>query len=70
MHSFVYPAILTPDEQDGGFVVTFRASPSPIGERDDAISLPIQMAAKAAISLPIYPRDRYYQSRTRRAITM
>lgn len=90
MHNFMYPAIFTPDEQDGGFVVTFRdlpeaitqgegvddalveaadcleeamanriamdlpiPPPSPMGEQDYAISLPVQMAAKAALYLTV-----------------
>ena len=90
MHNFVYPAILTLDKQDGGFVVTFRdlpeaitqgesikealaeaadcleeafanriamdmliPAPSRIGKRDHPVSLPIQMAAKAALFLTI-----------------
>jgi antitoxin HicB len=94
MHSFIYPAILTPDKQDGGFVVTFRdfpeaitqgekvkdalaeaadcleeamanriamelpiPLPSPMGKQDHAISLPIQMAAKAALYLTIREID-------------
>ena len=90
MHNFVYPAILTPDKQDGGLVVTFRdlpeaitqgesikealleaadcleeaianriamdlpiPSPSRTSKSDYPVSLPIQMAAKAALFLTI-----------------
>jgi antitoxin HicB len=90
MHNFVYPAILAPEEQDGGFVITFRDVPEAItqgesikealveaadcleeaianriamdmpipvptrlGKRTHPISLPIQMAAKAALYLAI-----------------
>jgi antitoxin HicB len=90
MHNFIYPARLTPDEQDGGFVVTFRdvpeaitqgnsikaalieaadcleeamanriamdmpiPSPTRMGKHRYPISLPIQMAAKAALVLAI-----------------
>ena len=35
MDQFVYPAILTPDVQDGGFVVTFVDVPDVITQGDD-----------------------------------
>jgi len=90
MEQFVYPATLTPDSQDGGFVVTFvdvpeaitqgedRAdalreaadcleeaianrmvtglpipSPSPARERQYAVPLPAQTAAKAALYIAL-----------------
>jgi antitoxin HicB len=31
---FIYPAALTPDEADGGFVVTFRDWPEAIAQGD------------------------------------
>ena len=34
MDQFVYPAILTPDVQDGGFVVTFVDVPEAITQGD------------------------------------
>ena len=30
MHNFIYPAKLTPDKEDGGFVVVFRDFPEAI----------------------------------------
>lgn len=44
MQHFVYPAILTPDEQDGGFVVTFPDVPEAITQGDD-VSDALQQAA-------------------------
>ena len=35
MHSFIYPAILTPDKEDGGFVVTFVDLPEAITQGED-----------------------------------
>ena len=35
MHSFVYPAQLTPDAKDGGFVVTFVDFPEAITQGDE-----------------------------------
>lgn len=35
MHHFVYPACLTPEEQDGGFVVTFVDLPEAITQGED-----------------------------------
>ena len=35
MHSFMYPATLTPDKEDGGFVVTFVDLPEAITQGED-----------------------------------
>ncbi|HHQ41620.1 MAG TPA: type II toxin-antitoxin system HicB family antitoxin, partial [Chromatiales bacterium] len=35
MYRFAYPARLTPDKQDGGYVVTFRDVPEAITQGDD-----------------------------------
>ena len=35
MQNFIYPATLTPDTQDGGFVVTFPDVPEAITQGDD-----------------------------------
>lgn len=35
MRNFVYPAVLTPDKQDGGFVVTFPDVPEAITQGED-----------------------------------
>ncbi|MBI3301739.1 MAG: type II toxin-antitoxin system HicB family antitoxin [Deltaproteobacteria bacterium] len=35
MHNFIYPATLTPDEQDGGFVVRFVDLPEAVTQGDD-----------------------------------
>ncbi|GAA6620848.1 type II toxin-antitoxin system HicB family antitoxin [Scytonema sp. NUACC26] len=35
MSRFVFPALLTPDEQDGGFIVTFRDLPEAITQGND-----------------------------------
>lgn len=35
MSRFVFPALLTPDEQDGGFIVTFHDLPEAITQGDD-----------------------------------
>jgi antitoxin HicB len=37
MNQFVYPATLTPDAQDGGFVVTFVDVPEAITQGDDVL---------------------------------
>jgi antitoxin HicB len=34
-HEFAYPATLTPDETDGGFVVTFQDVPEAVTQGDD-----------------------------------
>ena len=44
MRNFVYPAILTPDERDGGFVVTFPDVPEAITQGED-MSDALQQAA-------------------------
>jgi antitoxin HicB len=44
MHQFVYPALLTADGQDGGFVVTFVDVPEAITQGDD-VSDALQQAA-------------------------
>ena len=44
MRNFVYPAILTPDEQDGGFVVTFPGVPEAITQGEDVTDA-LQQAA-------------------------
>jgi antitoxin HicB len=44
MQHFVYPATLTPDEHDGGFVVTFPDVPEAITQGDD-VSDALQQAA-------------------------
>ena len=44
MRNFVYPAILTPDEQDGGFVVTFPDVPEAITQGEDVTDA-LQQAA-------------------------
>ena len=44
MRNFVYPALLTPDEQDGGFVVTFPDVPEAITQGED-VSDALQQAA-------------------------
>ena len=38
VHEFAYPVTLTPNEGDGGFVVTFRDLPEAITQGDDAAS--------------------------------
>ena len=35
MRSFVYPALFTPDAQDGGFVVTFPDVPEAVTQGED-----------------------------------
>jgi len=35
MHNFIYPAKLTPDKEDGGFVVMFRDFPEAITQGED-----------------------------------
>ena len=35
MRNFVYPALFTPDEQDGGFVITFPDVPEAITQGED-----------------------------------
>jgi len=44
MQHFIYPAMLTPDMQDGGFVVTFLDVPEAITQGDD-VSEALQQAA-------------------------
>ena len=44
MQHFMYPALLTPDEQDGGFVVTFPDVPEAITQGED-VSDALQQAA-------------------------
>ena len=44
MRNFVYPALLTPDERDGGFVVTFPDVPEAITQGED-VSDALQQAA-------------------------
>ena len=44
MHQFVYPATLTPDSQDGGFVVTFIDVPEAITQ-GDSVQEALQQAA-------------------------
>jgi antitoxin HicB len=44
MQNFIYPAMLTPDTQDGGFVVTFPDVPEAITQGDD-VSEALQQAA-------------------------
>jgi antitoxin HicB len=44
MQHFVYPALLTPEEHDGGFVVTFPDMPEAITQGDD-VSDALQQAA-------------------------
>lgn len=36
MHTFVYPALFTPDEDDGGLMVTFRDLPEAITQGETA----------------------------------
>lgn len=38
VHEFAYPVVLTPDEADGGFVVTFPDVPEAITQGDDTAS--------------------------------
>jgi len=66
MDQFVYPAILTPDAKDGGFVVTFVDLPEAItqgeteGEalREAADCLEEAMANRIVTGLPIPPPSR------------
>ena len=44
MQNFIYPATLTPDTQDGGFVVTFPDVPEAITQGDD-VTEALQQAA-------------------------
>jgi antitoxin HicB len=44
MQNFIYPATLTPDTQDGGFVVTFPDVPEAITQGDD-VAEALQQAA-------------------------
>lgn len=44
MRNFVYPTLLTPDEQDGGFVVTFPDVPEAITQGEE-VSDALQQAA-------------------------
>ena len=43
-HDFVYPATLTPDESDGGFVVTFEDLPEAITQGEDLSDALVQAA--------------------------
>lgn len=43
-HDFSYPVTLTPDEADGGFVVTFRDVPEAITQGDDTADALVQAA--------------------------
>jgi len=36
VHEFAYPVVLTPEEVDGGFVVTFPDLPEAISQGEDA----------------------------------
>jgi antitoxin HicB len=66
MKQFVYPAILTPDAKDGGFVVTFADLPEAItqGEtiedamREAADGLEEAIANRIVSGLPIPPPSR------------
>jgi antitoxin HicB len=66
MEQFVYPAMLTPDARDGGFVVTFVDFPEAItqgeteGEalREAADCLEEAVANRMVIGLPIPPPSR------------
>jgi antitoxin HicB len=66
MEQFVYPAILTPDAKDGGFVVTFVDLPEAItqGETEDealqeaADCLEEAMANRIVSGVPIPPPSR------------
>ena len=56
MERFVYPATLTPDKKDGGFVVTFADVPEAIAQAenvDDALS----EAADCQHSQHLWPCD-------------
>ena len=44
MQHFIYPALFTPDEQDGGFVITFPDVPEAITQGDD-VSEALEQAA-------------------------
>jgi antitoxin HicB len=44
IHEFAYPVILTPDEVDGGFVVTFPDLPEAITEGEDAAGALVEAA--------------------------
>ena len=43
-HDFAYPVTLTPDEVDGGFVVTFRDVPEAITQGEDVPDALVQAA--------------------------
>jgi antitoxin HicB len=43
-HDFVYPVTLTPDEPDGGFVVTFEDLPEAITQAEDLGDALVQAA--------------------------
>jgi len=66
MEQFVYPAMLTPDTKDGGFVVTFVDFPEAItqgeteGEavREAADCLEEAVANRMVVGLPIPPPSR------------
>lgn len=61
MQTFVYPALLTPDEDDGGFVVTFRDLPEAITQGDSVEEALLQardcleeaFANRIAMDIPI-----------------
>jgi len=61
MQTFVYPALLTPDQDDGGFVVTFRDLPEAITQGDSVEEALLQardclegaFANRIAMDLPI-----------------
>ena len=61
MQNFIYPALFTPDEDEGGFVVTFRDSPEAItqGETvDEALTeaadcLEEAIANRVVMDMPI-----------------
>ena len=61
MHNFIYPAKLTPDKEDGGFVVMFRDFPEAITQGEDMADalaeavdcLEETFANRIASSLPI-----------------
>lgn len=63
MHRFVYPATLTPDTKDGGFVVTFVDVPEAITQGEDmadalreaADCLEEAIANRMVMGLPIPP---------------
>jgi antitoxin HicB len=52
-----YAANLTPDEEDGGFVVTFRDVPEAITEGDTIEEALVQAADALAVALEFYAED-------------